>query len=154
MKRIKKEKAFSKEYYPVVVWLDDLQELYDILKKQGGEVDISNDDYKFESIEDATNHFGRRPQYSLTLSGSKPYSQVEFTRLWTRLYVSAGPDSARTYYDLDEVLIRSQRRFPFLYNYWLAVPIWLTSFIPDKWTTAAGLPPSGLITIPIFVWLL
>ena len=38
-----KGKNFSKEYYPVVVYFENLEELYDAFKQRGGEVEMSTD---------------------------------------------------------------------------------------------------------------
>ena len=43
MNWIKREKNFSKEYYPVVVYFENLEELYDAFKQRGGEVEVSTD---------------------------------------------------------------------------------------------------------------
>jgi len=151
MKRIKKQKTFSKEYYPVVLWTEDLQELCDALKSKGGAVEISTDDYKFESIGDATEYFGQKSQCDLKLSSDKPYAQVEFSRIWTRVYVSPGENSAAVFHDLDELLVRRQRKLPFLYSYWILVPLLLLSFIPAEWSSLI-FPWKEIASIVLFVW--
>jgi len=158
MKRTKREKSLSREYYPVVVWLEDLEELCDAFKEEGGEVEISTDDCQFDSIKEAADYFGQRPQYDFKLSSSKPYAAVEFG-LRTRVYVAAGPDSARLYRDLDEILTRSQRWPSFLYSYRIVVPMILSTWIivpiiegSHKWVSAAGLAWPQILLMPLYVW--
>src|SRR4051812_6476656 len=105
MPTLKKEKTFRKEYSPVVLWLEDLQRIAEVLGSKGGSVEISTEDYRFDSVEDAAQHFGQRQQLQLNISTNKPFAQVEFARLWTKVYVSSGLDSASLYYDLDEILM-------------------------------------------------
>lgn len=123
MKKVKKEKSFLKKYWPVVVYLDDLREVVEVMKAICTSVELSSDDYIFESLDDAKEHFSNRIQTNFKISGSGPYSRVDYSRWETEVYVSSGDKSAQLFHELDEILIRQQRHLPFLYSYW----IWIVS---------------------------
>jgi hypothetical protein len=92
-----KGKPFRKKYRPVVVYFEALEDIFYTMKAACESVEVSSEDYKFETIEDARKHFGGRPQVAFTISGWKPYATVEFSRLEASLYVSAGDKSAQLY---------------------------------------------------------
>jgi hypothetical protein len=154
MKPIKKDKTYFKNYGPTVVWLDDLAEIIRLL--DGGQIDISTDDYKFESLEEAQQHFGPHPIYSLKISSSQPSAQVEFGRLRTQTYVYASPTSLQLFHELDAVLRRCERRPPIFYRYWI---VFLVSLLPNgvSWfwdPRLFGVPIFLILQVLLVVWML
>jgi hypothetical protein len=122
MKKVKKEKSFSKKYWPVVVYLDDLREVVETMAQHCATLEISSEDYIFESLDDAKEHFGNRPQLNFKVRASDPYSYVEYSRMETELHVSPGGKSAQLFHEVDELMIRQQRHLPFLYSWWMWLP--------------------------------
>jgi hypothetical protein len=119
MKKVKKAKPFSKKYYPVVLYLDALQELDETFRENCKSVEISSADYKFDSLDDAKQHFGDRPQFEFSFSSSDPYAQVEFSRMEAKLYVSSGVKAAHLFHELDAIIQKQQRSAKALYKQWI-----------------------------------
>ena len=147
MKRKKNEKSFSKSYGPVVIWKDDLEQIVEAL---GGDVAISNDDYTFNSIDDAAQNFLQKPQFTLNLDGcSPPYAEVDFRPTSTKVRVTGGANSTSIYHELDEILTRCQRRASFLYSMWIPPVAVLTS--AAMWIVPTELLPLWAI-VPLTVF--
>jgi hypothetical protein len=155
VKKIKKAKPFSKKYRPVVVYLDAMQEIYDTMKAISEKVELSSDDYKFDSLDDAKEHFGSRPQFVFTLSASVPYVQVEFSRMEAKVYVAAGDKSAQLFHELDAIMTGQQRAFGVLYSQWLWVPTMLASVasgtLSDRVPQIYALP-ALILGLALFAW--
>jgi hypothetical protein len=114
MEKVRKEKSFGRSYRPIVIWLEDLAEIVSTLRKNAKDVHIATEDYLFETVEELKEHFGTQTQFAMEVTSSIPYVRLELTRLWVKLHVSAGPQSAQLFHDIDSILARRQRRFPFL----------------------------------------
>jgi hypothetical protein len=143
MKLIKKDKTYSKNYGPTIVWLDDLATIFRLL--EGSQIDISTDDYKFESLEDAQQHFGPHSIHSLKISSLKPSAQVEFSRHQTQTYVFASPTSLQLFHELDAILRKCERRPPIFYRYGI---VFLGSLLP---TGVGWFWEPKLFGIPVFL---
>lgn len=157
MKKVKKAKPFSKKYYPVVLYLDALQELDEAFRENCKSLEISSADYKFDSLDDAKQHFGDRPQFEFSFSSSDPYAQVEFSRLEANLYVSSGVKAAHLFHELDAIIEKQQRSPKLLYWPWLWIPLNLISLASapfiDKTPKGAQLTWLALVSLS-FVWYL
>ena len=142
MKKLKKQKNFGRSYRPVVIWLEDLAEIVSTLKENAQDVHISTEDYLFATVEELKGHFGTQTQFAMEVTGSIPYVRLELTRLWVKLHVSAGPQSAQLFHDIDSIFARGQRRFPFLYSNWMVLPILIggpvVRFFPEQIAPIVG----------------
>ena len=131
MGKIKKEKSFERSYRPVVLWLDDLTELFAAVKERAAIALLATDNYTFETIEELKEHFGSQTQFALRIECSQPFGYIEFSRVWVKTYISPGPQSAQLFHDIDGILEPRQRKFGFLYNIWLLWPVLVgAGFLP------------------------
>jgi flagellar biosynthesis GTPase FlhF len=81
MQKIKKQKSFESSYRPVVIWLEDLAELFAVMKENAEEVGVTTDDYRFGTIEELKEHFGSQTQFQLRIvDSSQRFAYIEFTR--------------------------------------------------------------------------
>lgn len=117
MKAIKKDRTFNKSYRPVVLYIDNLNEL--LLALDAGKPEISTSAYQFESVEELKDHFGPQRLFDLKIGSSNPSVSINFSRIDARLYVFGSPTSAQAFYEIDEILRRCERRPRFLYHGWL-----------------------------------
>ena len=119
----------SKNYMPLTLWREDLEELLSILRRRGAKGKIGTGDYVFEDLEELVGHFGSSVQTQFTLSGSHPhYVSLDLSNLSARLYVSGdAPDASGIYFEMDKVLVARQRRWPFLY--WISFLL-ILGFVP------------------------
>src|SRR5216684_1723774 len=120
MEKVKKRKSFTRSYRPVVIWLEDLEEIVATLQETTKDVQISTDDYRFTTVDEVKEHFGPKTQFAMEITSSAPYLRLQLTRLWVELYVSPDPQSAKLFHEIDGVLSRCQRSV--FYRYWLIVP--------------------------------
>jgi len=123
VEKIKNQKSFTRSYRPVVIWLEDLEEIVSILKEAAKDVQISTEDYRFTTVDKLKEHYGSQRQFAMEIASSSPYVRIEFARLWMRVHVSPGPQSAQLFHDIDTILVRRQRSI--LHSWWWVMPILL-----------------------------
>lgn len=151
--RIKKDKTFSKDYYPVVMWRDDIEALIDVLKEAGSKVSLSTDDFEFTSLDDAAQHFGGRPQFDLKISGIAPYAQLELSRGRTNLYVGRDANSVKIFHELDEIISKAQRKPATAYHFGLLMLINFAFIgLSQISVAAAWVAPVSVILFAWFIW--
>jgi hypothetical protein len=119
MAKQKIEKSYDRDYGPVVLWLDDIKEIYERLKATASDVEISNKDYKFDNLESVINYFDGHTQYQMVVSASKPYVRYSCHRHGSSLRVGSGPSSAELFLELDEIIGRRQRKPKWAYSWWI-----------------------------------
>ncbi len=126
MKRI--DKSISKNYFPVRLQLDDLEELErTLLEKGSGKVALQVGDYSFDSVADLESNRTGEIFHDVEIKKTDPYFSIELKRLWARVYVgSSEPESAGIFYNLNQLLERRQRSLGFLYSYYF---IWILNAI-------------------------
>jgi hypothetical protein len=156
MKPIKKDQSFSKEYYPVVFWREDLEELTEAMSALGSGVTLSTERYEFESLEDAAKYFGSRVQHEFKIgSKASPWAEVQFSRTTTHLHVYRGSDSVKIFHELDEIVKRRQRFAAPAYNMFLVITVAFVGAavanLPEKTVGLWSIVP-GLLTFPWFIW--
>jgi len=122
VEKIRRQQAIWRTYGPLVIWWEDLTEIIDSLKRHTEEVTVSTEDYLFKSLDELKEHVGAQATlYALDVNTLKPSVSIDLTRLQSRLYISAGPQAAQLLLDLDGVLSRCQRLFPWAYRFWFAM---------------------------------
>jgi hypothetical protein len=137
MEKVKKPRKFGRSYRPVVIWLEDLTEIVSTLKESAKEVHISTEDYLFKTVEEFKEHFGSQPQFDaeiMTIGG--PYVRIEFGRMWVRVHIGPGPQSAQQFHDIDAILTRRQRSI--FYSWWWLVPLLLAAVAAHVFPDQAG----------------
>ena len=105
-----------------MIWWDDLTEIVSALKQHAAEVHVSTEDYLFKSLDELKEHVGAQATlYTLDVNTLKPSVSIDLARLGSRLHISAGPQAAQLLLDLDGILSRCQRPFPWAYRFWFAM---------------------------------
>jgi hypothetical protein len=158
MEKIKKQKSFWRSYGPVVLWLEDLTEIVTFLKENTKKVEISNEDYRFQTIDDLKEHFGSQTQFLLEIDTTDPYVSIKLTRLGPKLYVAAGAQSTHLFHEIDDMLSRRQRWFPWAYSFWFMMVFPAAVFAVDHLFLAGRPEPvaqilSQMATL-LFLWFL
>jgi len=125
MTKVKIAKSFSRKYGPVMLWLDDAQEIFDRVKGTAESVEVANDDYTFATLESAKEYLGEAPRYVFKISSSRPYMSLDGDRTGTSLYVSSGEKSAQLFIEIDEILTRCQRKPRWAYSSWIMLPVFI-----------------------------
>lgn len=119
MSKVKIEASYSAKYAPIVLWWDDVAEIFEILKAKASSVEMETTQYKFTTLDVAREHLGDAPEYGMKFSSSSPYVKLESGSL----YVGAGPTSAQIFMEIDVILKRRERRPRWIYSSWLFVPV-------------------------------
>jgi hypothetical protein len=78
-------------------------EIFDRIKAVANSVELSNNDYKFDTLDNAVNYFDGHKQYELKITASKPYLVYTCGRHGNDLYIGADPSSAQLFLDLNEI---------------------------------------------------
>jgi hypothetical protein len=137
MKKI--DKSISKNYLPLKLYLEDLENIEVILKEASKSLSIETEEYKFDSIADIKSNLKRDRIKELHLKTSDPYITLDFTPLWARVYVSSSEtNGAGIFYKLNQIIESRTRFLKWLYSFhflWATGGVfWLSSFILPKWT--------------------
>ncbi|MBR0965043.1 hypothetical protein JQ554_14015 [Bradyrhizobium diazoefficiens] len=129
--------------------------------KQYAEVSISTADYEFKSLDELKEHVGAQATlFVLDIDTAKPFVSIDLTRMEARLYISAGPQAAQLLLELDGILSRCQRPFPWAYRFWFVMLLSALSFglnifflngRPELVAQIASLALSGLSLWPFWV---
>lgn len=155
MQKKKNAKPFVKKYWPVVVHLDALEEIYYVMKETCEKVEVTNDDYTFESLEDARKNFTGCPQFNLKFSALGPSASVEFSSMEASIYVRGDEKAAQLFHELDSILTPRQRWPTFLYSQWLGLPMLAlstsTSFVTPHMSEIGSWIYNTLVVL-IFGW--
>jgi hypothetical protein len=122
MAKTKIEKKFRKKYGPIVLWWDDVTEIFESVRAPAKNLEISTNEYKFSTLETAKEHFGETPQYVFKLTASTPYVNLDGDKMGTSLYIGEGAASAGLFLELDELLSKRQRKPRWMYSSWLILP--------------------------------
>jgi hypothetical protein len=110
------DKSISEDYGPVVLYIEDLEEMIDVFSESGGELEFISGDCKFDSIDELTDHFKNNYPNSVNLKQSKPYINVEIGENKSSLFASSSKEAAYIVYRLDKIIKSTQRRFPLMYG--------------------------------------
>lgn len=109
VKKTRVEKSYRRSFTPLVLWLEDVEDIYGLLEANSESVEISDDDYVFKSLQAAKEHFGTEPVYKLKFTTSRPYAVFEGDRFSASWYVGASDKSAKLYYEVGDRLAARQR---------------------------------------------
>jgi hypothetical protein len=115
----------SKEYGPLVIWVDDLTRLFSELENYCSMVKLVADDLEFDSVEEfVTESRGRRPT-TVTITARNPYITLELHQRHANLFVhSSELASVGLFLKLDVILSRCERKPKFLYRYlWVVISV-------------------------------
>lgn len=128
MRKLNRSKPLSREYVPLVLWADDIEEVMSALKGCE-EVMFVADDVQYDSVDEFVRESkGRRPT-KVSISTERPYVTVELFPLWAKLDVSALSVShdeilaLGIFKKIDTILSRRERKPNFAYKPLLLVAI-------------------------------
>jgi hypothetical protein len=124
--KIRKPSALTKNYMPLILWREDVEELVSILKLRGASIEIVKGDYSFETLDEFENYAGPNSQTNVKIVSGQPYTSIELAPWQASLYVAGTHEQASgIFFELDKVLAGHQRRWPILYSLWFAnVIVW------------------------------
>lgn len=117
MKRI--NKPLSKEYLPVRIFLDELEQIEELLSidKSGYKIEFEN--IEFMNVEELRKKYENKSITNLKITSITPYVNIELNKLWARLYVGSDNNSeAGLFYKLNNIVSASTRKPSFLYSYY------------------------------------
>jgi hypothetical protein len=153
MKTIKKEKSFTKDFGPLVLWREDLNDL--LLAVASEKIEISTEDYSFESLDEVEEHFGQRPINTLKIASVKPHMSVTFGRMGSTCWVYASPTAAQLFLAIEGILERCERRPRKFYGTWISPIAFLPLAMTFIWDPKIGVFPVMLVpSLLIFSWVL
>jgi hypothetical protein len=120
------DKPQSKDYGPLVIWADDLAEIFSALKTCS-ESELIADDVKFDSVEEFVKESRGRNPRTVKIAARDPYLTVELGQRWARLYGSSSDLlPSGLFLKLDAILSRCERKPKFFYRYlWVMGCTWL-----------------------------
>jgi hypothetical protein len=124
MKRL--SRSLSKSYPPVVIHLNDLEELEKLLTDEGCEVKFETVDASYDSVAELNQHVQTFRIKELEIEARKPYLTIQLHQMWARLYVSADTTAhLGVFHKADEFFKRHLLWPPYLYS----GPIWWAAWI-------------------------
>ncbi|OAM51316.1 hypothetical protein A7981_11360 [Methylovorus sp. MM2] len=120
MKKI--DSSNFKIYVPVVLWADDLRELFSILSDYEN-VRITSDNIEYESLKEFLQHTSWRRASEVNIRVPEPYVSISMDNSSTRLHMSSSQRvELGLFSQLDEVLTRCERSPRFFYSYkWVLI---------------------------------
>lgn len=122
-------KSISKEYAPVVVYLDDLEAIENVLLEKSTHIEIKTEDYKYSSIKELSEKSKNKRIQKLHIESTNPYLNIEFDKLWTRVYCSLDSlEAAGIFWKLDQI-IKGTRRLGKLSFFYKFSALWIINGI-------------------------
>lgn len=145
----------SKEYGPLVIWANDLVELFSELK-DCKYLKFVADDVKFDSIEEFILECSGRKPSEVKIEVREPYLTIDLYPRWARLYVSSRQLLASgLFLKVDSILSRCERKPRFFFSWaWLVGSAWV---IPNLFYLTPFKPFAQLqvwAVVLIFAWML
>jgi hypothetical protein len=114
---IKKDRPPSKNYRPLVLHLEALEEIIKILNELSKEIVIESEDYKCDSISELTEQYKNIYPRSLEITSSNPYCKIELNTRWASLSVgNSSIECSGLFHKLDQVLSATERRPRIFYS--------------------------------------
>ena len=152
----KLDTSISKEYGPLVIWADDLIELFSELQVVCKDLKFVADDVKYDSIEEFTQESRGRKPTKVKIEVREPYLIIDLNTYSARLYISSSELLASgLFHKVDIILSRCERK-PRLFfsSAWLLGSVLI---IPNLFHLAPLKPFQYLYILVImvaFLWML
>jgi hypothetical protein len=118
LSKVRIDPKFHTKYGPIVLWWDDIEEIFEILQTNASSVELETAQYKFTTLSVAKEHFGDTPQKDFKISASSPFCSFDKDSLC----IGSGQSAAHIFYNIDKVLKKRERRPKWLHSWWLGVP--------------------------------
>ncbi len=116
----------SKEYGPLVIWANDLFELFSELK-DCKDLEFVVDDVRYDSIEEFIQESRGRKPAEVKIKVRDPYLTIDLYPRWAKLYVSSSQLVASgLFLKIDAILSRCERKPRFFFTWsWPVVSSWV-----------------------------
>lgn len=101
------------DYPPVLLWLDDLEEMEGLLKGWASTVKFKTATTEYDSVAELKSDVKDDEISKFVIECSSPFASVELLQYYARVYVSASEDPANVgvFHSLDEMMKRRVRKF-------------------------------------------
>jgi len=134
---LKKIRGIAKgiPYYPVNLYRDDFEQIINILSEISDQVEISDDDYEYESLDELINQKGLKPK-KVFISSYSPHVVIDLEPHSIFLYRSNSDKGALYAYDRIKEVLRKRRSIlsrvinPAVGIFFFSIFIFLIIFIP------------------------
>jgi len=115
----KLNKPLSKEFSPVKIYLDDLESIEELFPKRKRDYKIETEKFEFSNVGELNQKLQNEVITNLKIYSSDPYINVEFHKMWARLYVGSNDNTvAGVFYKLEQIISSCTRRPSFLYSHY------------------------------------
>jgi hypothetical protein len=112
----KLEQSISKQFPPVVLYLEDLQELEHVLRESSKEITIQCDGFEFDSVAELAKEIGSKQINAMELRARDPYTCIELSNYKTSAYVGTSSiEGAGIFHLIAKILNRRTRWLPWIY---------------------------------------
>lgn len=132
----KREQSLSKDFKPMTIYYDDIEELYHIFKEHPEEVKIEADEFELDNIEEILKI---KKDYftNLKIYAHKPYVSLDFSNNSIRLFISDDTPLQRGLYEKLNTILQTKERiflskFIYFIDYMLLPIIFGFSFLIDN----------------------
>ncbi len=115
----KLDKHFSKEFTPVILYLEDLNSIERILREKGEDFAIKHADCSYDSVRELVQETGPKEIREVDIEAKKPYVSIHLWRTSTRVRVGTGDVTLASgiFHQVEEVISHSQRRPGWIYKF-------------------------------------
>lgn len=153
MERI--DESPSKQYLPLVIFLDDLQAIERFLKDSCSSVRFEAAGYRFDSWDEFVSQTKMTNLRTVDVVAHDPFVHIDLERMWANLRVGTSADQgAAIFYKLDHLLSQRLRTLKWLYSYQFIFAmnaiVWLWNRFIPKSQIGLGLSAS----LASFAWVL
>ena len=113
-----KNKSYSLDLDPVVLYIDDLEQIVSYFDESSIDVDISTDEYVLDNIQELEN-ISTEILTSMTIKSSSPYISLKLYDNSLQVYISNDDAISRGILEkIKQLLISRRRRTFFIYKTW------------------------------------
>lgn len=110
------KKSISVDFPPVRLYLDDVEELFNILKKHAKSVNIETEKYELDDVAHLK-EIKSDKIHKLTLSTSSPYISIDFESGSARVYISEDTTLNRGILsEIEDVIKKCRRRIAHIFH--------------------------------------
>ena len=152
----KLNKSINKEYPPVVLYLEDLEEIERVLRDNAKDFVITYGNCQYDSVNELVGAVGAKQILGVELKAQNPYTTIDLHKTWTKIYVSASETTAvGVFHQIEEIILRCRRWFPWIYNpffpFVLSILLGPLIYLSTRYGFLIGVYPLMLVVV-FFVW--
>jgi hypothetical protein len=149
------KKTISKEYLPVVLYLDDIEKILSVLLEFGNNnLEIKTKDYGFNDIKEFEKQYLNQNIKYLDIKLSNPYITLSFDKTSSKVYFSSDDSTlSGAFFKIDKIISNAQRKPSFLYSYTYIIGIFIFLEILSNFNILDKIYEIPLILL-FFIWYL